>query len=63
MPHITIQGPPLSIEQKRELGKAITAAASRVYGIPVDKFMMHIAEFDTTSTVSGGQLLSDKAVG
>jgi 4-oxalocrotonate tautomerase len=62
MPHITVQGPPLTVEQKRELGKSITEAAARVYGMPAEKFMMHIAEFDTTATVSGGRLISDKVV-
>jgi 4-oxalocrotonate tautomerase family enzyme len=60
MPHISIQGPALSLEKKRKLSAEITRVASETYEIPKEKFMIHIQEFSKESTASGGVLLCDK---
>jgi len=60
MPHISIQGPPLAVENKRKLVREITESMSSHYGIPKEKIMIHISEFNKESTASGGVLLVDK---
>jgi 4-oxalocrotonate tautomerase len=60
MPHISIQGPALPLEKKRELVQKMTEVASDVYQIPKEKFMIHIQEFPRENTGSGGMLLIDK---
>jgi 4-oxalocrotonate tautomerase len=60
MPHISIQGPTLPLEKKRELVRKMTEVASDVYQIPKEKFMIHIQEFSRENTGSGGMLLADK---
>lgn len=60
MPHISIKGPALSLDKKKQLAEKITQAASETYEIPKEKFMIHIEEFSKESTASGGVLLCDK---
>jgi len=63
MPHISVEGPALSLDKKRELVQKMTQIASEIYEIPKDKFMIHILEFQKENTGSGGVLLSDKKPG
>lgn len=60
MPHISIEGPALSLDKKRILIEKITKIASDAYNIPEEKFMIHLLEFPKENTGSGGVLLSDK---
>jgi 4-oxalocrotonate tautomerase len=60
MPHISIKGPSITLEKKRELVQKVTEVASQIYNIPQDKFMIHISEFSKENTASGGTLLVDK---
>jgi len=60
MPHISIQGPALPLEKKRELVQKMTEVASEIYQIPREKFMIHIQDFPKENTGSGGILLIDK---
>ncbi|MCK4986699.1 MAG: tautomerase family protein [Desulfobacterales bacterium] len=60
MPHISIEGPPLSLDKKRKLAEKFTEFASEVYEIPKEKFMIHINEFSKESAASGGVLICDK---
>ena len=60
MPHISIKGPALSLDKKRQLAEKITQAASETYEIPKEKFMIHIQEFSKENIVTGGDLLCDK---
>jgi 4-oxalocrotonate tautomerase family enzyme len=60
MPHISIEGPALSLDKKRILVEKITEIASDAYNIPPEKFMIHLLEFPKENTGSGGVLLSDK---
>jgi 4-oxalocrotonate tautomerase len=63
MPHISIEGPALSLEKKRELVQRMTELVGEIYGIPKEKFMIHILEFSKENTGSGGILLADKKSG
>jgi 4-oxalocrotonate tautomerase len=60
MPHISIKGPPLPLDNKRKLIQKLTEIASETYGIPKEKFMIHVYEFSKENTGSGGVLLCDK---
>ena len=60
MPHISIIGPALPLEDKRRLVRKMTELASDIYHIPKEKFMIHIFEALRENTGSGGELLSDK---
>jgi 4-oxalocrotonate tautomerase family enzyme len=60
MPHISIKGPEISLDAKRKLAEEITKAASEVYGIPKEKFMIHIEEFSKENIATAGSLLIDK---
>ena len=60
MPHISIKGPALPLDKKRKLSEEVSQIASETYGIPKEKFMIHIQEFSKENTASGGVLLCDK---
>ncbi|TET86473.1 MAG: 4-oxalocrotonate tautomerase [Desulfobacteraceae bacterium] len=60
MPHISIIGPVLPLEDKRRLVQKMTELVSDIYHIPKEKFMIHIFESLRENTGSGGELLSDK---
>ena len=60
MPHISIKGPEIPIEVKRKLAEEITNAANEAYGIPKEKFMIHIMEFPKENIATAGSLLADK---
>lgn len=60
MPHVSIKGPALALDKKRAMVEKITQVLSDAYGIPKEKFMIHISEFDRENTASGGVLLKDK---
>lgn len=60
MPHITVKGPPVSVDVKRDLVRGLTEAASAAYGIPKEKFMVHIGEYPRENSATAGVLLVDK---
>lgn len=60
MPVITIEGPKLSIEQKRELVQAVTESASNVMKMPKHSIIVMIKEIERENVGVGGLLLSDK---
>jgi 4-oxalocrotonate tautomerase family enzyme len=60
MPHISIKGPEIPLDVKRRLAEEITKVASEVYGIPKEKFMIHIMEFSKENIATAGSLLVDK---
>ncbi len=59
MPVITIEGPQLSKEQKRQLVDSFTKAASNVTKIPEQAFVVLIKENNQDNVGVGGTLLSD----
>jgi 4-oxalocrotonate tautomerase family enzyme len=60
MPHISIKGPEIPLDVKRRLAEEVTKVASEVYGIPKEKFMIHIMEFSKENIATAGSLLVDK---
>ena len=58
MPVITIDGPPMSKEQKKDLVESFTREAARVTGIPTQAFIILINENDPDNVGVGGELLS-----
>jgi len=60
MPHISIKGPEISLDAKRKLVQEITRIASEAYGIPKEKFMIHIFECPKENIATAGVLLVDR---
>lgn len=60
MPVITVEGPQLSRDKKRQLVQKLTKAASEVIQLPEDVFTVLIKENDRDNVGVGGSLLSDK---
>ncbi len=60
MPFITVDGPSLELDRKRSLVRALTEAASKVYGIPEEAFSVLIREASPENVGLGGKLLADK---
>jgi len=60
MPVITVSGPALSLEKKRELVKDLTEAASKIMDIPKEAFVVLVSENPQENVGVGGMLLADK---
>ncbi len=61
MPTITVEGPPISVEQKRALVKRLTEVGSELYGI--EHITVLIKENPPENVGVGGQLLADRQRG
>jgi 4-oxalocrotonate tautomerase len=59
MPNIEVDGPPISLEQKRELSVEITETASRVYGLPKQAFVVVVRENPPENVCVGGRMVCD----
>lgn len=60
MPVITFDGGTLTREKKAEISKELTDSASRITGIPVEKFIVFINEHSAENIATGGRLLADQ---
>lgn len=60
MPVITIDGPHMSKEQKKDLVESFTREAARVTGIPAQAFIILINENEPDNVGVGGELLSGR---
>ncbi|MDY6795868.1 MAG: 4-oxalocrotonate tautomerase DmpI [Actinomycetota bacterium] len=60
MPYITVEGPDLEIEKKRDLVRGLTEAASEVFGMEPEKIMVTIRNPGPENFSIGGELLIDK---
>ena len=58
MPTVVVDGPPISVEQKRELVKKLTKAAVEVYQI--EHITVLIRENPPENVGVSGQLLADR---
>jgi 4-oxalocrotonate tautomerase len=58
MPTITVEGPPISVQQKRQLVKALTEVAVNVYRI--EHITVLIKENPPENVGVEGQLLADR---
>lgn len=60
MPVITMEGPQMSQEQKRQLVEQFTRTASEVTKIPAGAFVVLIKENPSDNVGVGGILLTDR---
>jgi 4-oxalocrotonate tautomerase len=60
MPVITVEASRFTLEQKRELVKALTQDASRIMHIPEQAYTVLIKDNDRDNIAVGGVLLSDR---
>lgn len=60
MPVITIEGPQMSQDQKRQLVEQFTRTASEVTKIPEGAFVVLIKENSSDNVGVGGKLLTDR---
>ncbi|HMK34250.1 MAG TPA: 4-oxalocrotonate tautomerase DmpI [Desulfomonilaceae bacterium] len=60
MPHISIKGPEIPLDAKRKLVEKMTEIASEAYGMPKEKFMIHIFECPKENIAMGGVLVVDR---
>ncbi len=61
MPIITVEGPPLEVETKRQFVKELTDAMAGAYPkIAREHFVVLIRENKPENVASGGELISDK---
>lgn len=60
MPIINMKGPKLNKEQKKELIKRFTDAASDVTEIPEEAFVVLLEEMEQENVGVGGDMLAEK---
>lgn len=60
MPTITVSGPPLDIQHKREMARGLTDVASKVYGRPPEHIIVIIHENPPENVSIGGTLVADR---
>ena len=58
MPSLTVEGPPLDVEKKRNLVKELTEVAERIYGIK--HISVLIRENKPENVALNGELILDK---
>ncbi len=59
MPVITVDGAKLPKEKKAELIAELTETASRIMGIPAEKYIVYVKENDMDNIGVGGKVLSE----
>jgi 4-oxalocrotonate tautomerase len=59
MPNVTVEGPPLSAEAKREMALEMTETAARVYGIPKQAIVVVVRENPPENVCVGGRMVCD----
>lgn len=60
MPIITIDGPHMSKDQKKDIIESFTREAARVTQIPTQAFIVIINENNPDNVGVGGEMLSDR---
>ena len=61
MPVITVEGPVIPVEKKRDLARGLTEAAAAAYGgIPTGAITILIHEVEGENVGVGGELLCDR---
>jgi len=60
MPHIVLDGPKLTKDQKRAIVESFTQAASDITKIPKEAFVVMIKENEPDNIGVGGKLLSER---
>jgi 4-oxalocrotonate tautomerase len=59
MPNVTVEGPPLTPEQKREMALEMTETAARVYGSSKQAIIVVIKENPPENVCVGGRMVCD----
>ena len=57
VPHISIREPEISLDDHRKLAQEITRIAGEAYGIPKEKFMIHIFRCPKENIATAGVLV------
>ena len=60
MPIVTVSGPPLQVEQKRQLASGLTGVMCEVYGRPAEQIIVVIRENQPENVAIGGKLVADR---
>ena len=61
MPTITVEGPVIPVEKKRNLVRGLTEAAVAAYGdMAAESFFVLIREYELENVGAGGELIADK---
>ena len=60
MPIITVEGPPIKVEQKRQFVRKLTDAAVETYGIDKDHIIVLLRENAPENVGAGGELIADR---
>jgi 4-oxalocrotonate tautomerase len=60
MPLITVSGPALDVERKRDLARGLTEVASKAYGHPPGHIIVTIQETPPENVSIGGELVADR---
>lgn len=60
MPAINIEIGKLSVDQKRQLVRTVTKAASEASGVPEQAFYVFVNEHPHENVAVGGELLADR---
>ena len=60
MPIITVEGPPIKVQQKRQFVSKLTDAAVETYGIDREHIVVLIRENAPENVGAGGQLIADR---
>lgn len=60
MPVITFEAGPIAKEKKAELAHELTIVASKVTGIPEQRFIVFINEYSYDNIAVGGVLMSEE---
>ncbi|MFP4170497.1 MAG: 4-oxalocrotonate tautomerase DmpI [Methanomassiliicoccales archaeon] len=61
MPVITVEGPQIDRERKRELVEGITETASQIYRMPKGSIVVLIKENQAENVAVGGSLICDSS--
>jgi 4-oxalocrotonate tautomerase len=60
MPNVYVDGPPLTLEQKREMSVAITDIAARAYGLPREAMVVVVRENPPENVCVAGRMVCDE---
>ncbi len=60
MPIVTVSGPRITLEQKREMVRGLTEVAAEVYGRPPGHIIVIIQENDPENVAISGKLAVDR---
>jgi 4-oxalocrotonate tautomerase len=59
MPNITVEGPPISLEQKREMAVEMTDLAARIYGTSKQAIVVVVKENPPENVCVAGKMVCD----